>query len=832
MRPKPKAKRQTAAQKRRAKRTRNRVLPGGGILLLALAAWVYFAVFAGLPSLDDIPEHLNQPSIRITDRNGRLIYEILPELGGRHAVISLENIPDCMIQATIAVEDKNFYTNPGVDAEGILRALWINLQGGETLAGGSTITQQVARNLLLADERGERTVRRKLRESILAWQMARRFSKDDILALYLNQTFYGGFAYGVEAAAQTYFGKPASELLLPECALLAGLPQAPALYNPFDHPDAAKERQSIVLGLMEKNGFISAGERLQAEQTPLTYNPAPFPIRAPHFAWMVKAQVETLLADGTLDPRASLTVRTTLDLDAQGIAEAAVARQIAKFHDDNGLDHNVNNAAVVVLDPRSGEILALVGSADYFDASISGAVNMATSPRQPGSAFKPFIYAEAFDPSAPSPWTAATPILDVETVFATHDGQPYIPENYDRREHGIVPARAALASSLNIPAVATLQHVGPDRMTDLANRMGIVSLFDPEEYDLSLALGGGQMSLLDLTNAYATFANSGYYPGRVLILDIRDADGNLLYAPEKPPQAQVFDPRVAWLISDILNDDNARLAGFGRNSTLKIDRPAAVKTGTTTNFHDNWTVGYTPSIVVGVWVGNSDYQAMRDVNGLTGAAPIWQEVIRAILRGRPDEEFVRPEGLVRLEICTYSGLLPTPLCDKTHLEWFIAGTEPTQPDTIYRQVWLDSATGNLADETTPASRRQPVTVLDLPPAAQPWAHSQGLLLLSDFAVSGADTAPLVLLSPQPGATYRISDQFDISSQQIPIQALAGTGVTRVSLWADGVQIAAFDAPPFVVWWPLEEGTHRFWAQGLAADGSAVTSGVVEITVTR
>ena len=306
-----------------------------------------------------------------------------------------------MKDATVAVEDKNFYTNPGVDFQGILRAFWINLQGGETIAGGSTITQQVARTLLLSqDERAERTLRRKLREAVLAWQMTRRFSKEEILALYLNQVNYGGMAYGVEAASQTYFGKPAADLLLPECALLAGLPQAPGLYNPFTNPDLAKERQAIVLGLMQTQRYISEQEQAEAEFAPLSYNPAPYPIEAPHFVWIVRAQLDQLFSEGKLDPRQSLVVRTTLDLDFQHTAEAAVTRQIHAFQQEDPVtNHNVNNAAVVALDPHTGEILALVGSADYFDASIFGAVDMATAPRQPGSSFKPFIYAQALDPT-------------------------------------------------------------------------------------------------------------------------------------------------------------------------------------------------------------------------------------------------------------------------------------------------------------------------------------------------------------------------------------------------------------------------------------------------
>jgi penicillin-binding protein 1C len=803
-------------------------------IALILIGGLLVYVFAGLPNVDSLPRQLRQPSLRITDRNNRLLYEVLPPGSGVHAVVSLERLPACMKKATLAAEDQNFYQNSGVDFEGILRAFWINLQGGETLAGGSTITQQVARSLLLSDESSQRTLRRKLREALLAWQLARSYSKDDILSLYLNQTYYGSFAYGVEAASQTYFGKPAADLSPPECALLAGLPQAPSLYNPFSNPDGALKRQQVVLGLMEKDGFISPAEYQQAESSPLSYNQTPFPINAPHFVWMVKDQVDRLFESSQLDRNASLVVRTTLDLDVQRIAETAIARQIARFKDDQGIDHHVNNAAVVVLDPRTGEILGLVGSADYFNAGIAGAVNMAISPRQPGSAFKPFIYAAAFDPQSSSPWTAATPILDVQTVFTTFNGKSYIPQDYDTLEHGIIPARVALASSLNIPAVATLNKVGVSAMVTLAHRLGIASLGDPNEFDLSLALGGGQMTLLELTSAYATLADRGSYTGHSAILDIRDADGNLLYTQPKARLSQVFDERVAWLISDILSDDQARQIGFGLNSTLKLDRPVAVKTGTTSNFHDNWTVGYTPSLVVGVWVGNSDYQAMQAVNGLTGAAPIWQETIRAILQNRPIENFVRPADMLQLSVCTYSGLLPTTLCDKTHLEWFIPGTQPTQPDTLYHQVWIDLATGLLADDSTPPVRRRQIVVLDIPPTAQRWAHSQGLLLLSDLIVSPAALQPgeMVMISPEPDSTYRISDKLALSDQQLPVETAAGQGVTGISLWVDGRQLGRPASAPYLLWWQLSPGTHQFWAEGLAAGGAEVKSNVVQITVTK
>ncbi len=602
------------------------LIAAGLILLLAFLTYIFW----DLPSTDSISAHLDTPSIRITDRDGRLLYDILPDVGGRHTVLSFDNIPQCMKDATIAVEDKNFYTNPGIDLGGILRALWINLRGGRTISGGSTITQQVARNFLLAqDERNEISLRRKLREAALAWELTRKLSKNEILALYLNQVNYGGMAYGVEAASQTYFGKPARQLILPECALLAGLPQAPGLYDPFTHSDLAKQRQEIVLGLMQQQGSLTEQQRLAAASAPLSYNPSPYPIEAPHFIWLVQDQLDALFSSGKLQRDQSLVVRTTLNLDDQQKAEQIVKRRLDAFKPLPGeISHNVNNAALVVLDPHDGGILALIGSADYFDATIDGALDMATSARQTGSAFKPFIYAQALDPLRSHPWTAATSILDVSTTFITHNGMPYTPVDYDGREHGPVPVREALASSLNIPAVQTLKEVGIENTLNLASRLGITSLGDPQNYDLSLALGGGQISLLQLSTAYASLANGGFYTGSYAILDIHDADGSLLYAQEHTPQVQVFDPRVTWLISDILSDDRARSTGFGLNSTLKLDRTAAVKTGTTTNFHDNWTIGYTPDLLVGVWVGNSNYEAMKNVTGVTGAAPIWNETMR------------------------------------------------------------------------------------------------------------------------------------------------------------------------------------------------------------
>ena len=835
------------------------------LLVIGVLAWL----FQDLPSVDSAGFGLNLPSIRITDRQGRLLYEVLAQGGGRNAPTPIERIPLALRQATIATEDASFYHNPGIDPVGILRALWINLQGGETLSGGSTITQQIARSLLMSpQERSQRTLRRKLREGILAWQLTQRYSKDEILALYLNQTYYGGMAYGVEAAAQTYFGKSASDLDLAECALLAGLPQAPSLYDPFTDLEAAKKRQAVVLGLMEKAGYLDAGQVDLAQREPLVLAGTPYPLEAPHFVMMVRSQIDALFTPDQVMAFGGLVVRTTLDLDDQKKAEQAVADQLARLHaKENGANgHNLNDAALVALDPHTGQILAMVGSADYNDRAHAGAINMALAPRQPGSALKPFIYASAFDPSRANPWTAATMLLDVSTNFVTHDLKPYTPVDYDGQEHGPVLARDALASSLNIPAVLTLDHIGLPALFELAGRLGLSSLGDPDHSDLSLALGGGDVRLLDLAAAYGALATGGYRVAPLSILEIRTTADQVVYTAPDPPRQRVLDERVAWLVSDILSDDNARLLGFQRNSVLRLDRPAAVKTGTTSDFHDNWTVGYTPDLVVGVWAGNANHEAMRDITGLTGAAPIWAEAMRAMLVGTPEKDFTRPLGLVQVEVCALSGLLPTPACPYRRLEWFIDGTQPTQPDHFYRTVEVDAASAvtpggaptRLADAATPPERRVTASVLDLPPQTGPWAHGHGLLLLSDLLPAGAVDTPspaapggqvqgtpavstgptalpqeLSLVSPGDRTTFQISPGLPLADQQIRLLALGAgrlEGVRQVTLYVDGQALASLDAPPYQAWWALAAGAHEAWATGLRLDGTRVESPHIRFTV--
>lgn len=807
-----------------------------GILLSGAILWLTW----DLPDIRQLEANLVQPSVRINDRNGVMLYEIMEQNGGRHTAVSLAQIPEYLKQATIATEDRKFYSNPGVDLEGISRAIWNNLQGGNAVIGGSTITQQVSRNLLLgSQERGQRSIRRKLREMLLAIQLTRNLSKDQILELYLNQTYYGGMAYGVEAAAQTFFAKPVSELDLAESALLAGLPQAPALYNPFTDLGAAKERQAVVLRLMEGSGFIKQEEGELAFRESLVLAEKPYPMEAPHFVMMVKNELDRLFNSDAIYASGGLVVRTSVDLNWQHIAEQAIDRHlIAMQQSEDGFGHNMNNAALVAIDPHSGDVLALVGSPDYYDTQHGGAINMAIAPRQPGSALKPLVYAVALDPAMTgAPWTAATMLLDVKTAFVTRDGEAYIPENYDLKEHGPVLLREALASSLNIPAVTALDHIGVEELFTELRNLGVTTLKDPHTYDLSLALGGGEVRLIELTAAYGAFASFGYRVEPRLVLDVADPEGKILYAAVEMPAIRVLDERVAWLISDILSDNDARRIGFGLNSVLKLDRPAAVKTGTTSNFHDNWTIGYTPDLVVGVWAGNTTYESMRGVNGLSGAAPIWHQFMRSVLKGTPESQFDQPPGLQRVEVCALSGLIPTDFCAFKKWEWFIEGTQPTRADSFYRRVFLDQASGRLADSGTPPMRRVPRIVLDLPPEAIPWAREQKLVVLADL-IDSVDKATGItdqglaidLVSPAGGSKFQLSDSVPAEHQKIMLEAVAARNIRSVTFFVDGEKLATLDSQPFQVWWMLTPGDHRAWVEALTVDQQVIQSAVISFSV--
>lgn len=812
----------------------------GLLLFLALVtaaatAWQWLVV--DLPALDRLTENLAVPSTRLLARDGRLLFEIIDPAGVHHTTVPLAEIPLALQQATIATEDASFYYNPGVDVVGILRALWINLGGGEVLAGGSTITQQVARNMLLdPQERAERTLARKLRESILAWRLSRAYTKDEILALYLNQTYYGHLAYGVEAAARTFFGKSVRDLDLAESALLAGLPQAPSLYDPLLYPDAAKERQAVVLDLMVRQNYLTAEEARLARAESLQWSTVAFPIEAPHFVFYVWNLLERRYGPDVL--YSGLTVQTTLDLDLTRQAQQIARRRLAELADRDGPPANATGAALAALDPRTGQILAMLGSPDYFSAETSGAVNLALAPRQPGSAIKPLTYAAAFSPEFcqgdrdDCPWTPASMILDVRTAFVTKEGFSYVPQNYDRAYHGPVSARAALAGSLNLPAVVTLDHVGVPTLLSLAGRMGLTTLTDAERFDLSLTLGGGEVRLLDLVGAFGVFANGGRRVEPLAILKVETAQGDVIEQWRPPAGERVLDERVTYLISDILSDNNARAATFGFNSVLQIGRPAAVKTGTTTDYRDNWTVGYTPELVAGVWVGNANNTPMVNLSGVSGAGPIWHDFMRTALAGKPETPFVRPPGLVSAVVCVPSGLLPSDICPRTRSELFLDGTVPIQRDSLYQRFRLDARTGGLATAATPAEFVIERVFLVLPAAAQEWARQNGLpqppteVVIPETGTSAA----LQIISPDANTVYQLSPRLPLEDQRIPLRVVAAAPLRSVTYYLDEAVVETVTEAPFEAWWALAPGSHALRAEARLANGQAAASETVQFSV--
>ena len=813
----------------------------GLALLLIGAVGIYFWLFAGLPSIDHLSAGLALPSTHLYDRQGRLLYEIIDPHGGRNTAVTLDQVPKALIQATIDTEDRNFYAETlGFDPVGIVRAVGINLRGGEIQSGGSTITQQVARDLLLdPEQRAERTLTRKLKELILAMRLAQQYDHDQVLALYLNQVYYGNLAYGIDAAAQVYFGTDASNLDLAQAALLAGLPQSPAIYDPLSNPAGAHSRQADVLRLMVAAGDITPAQADSAAAETLQFVSSRFPIQAPHFVLGVWDELARLYPEALY--QGGLEVTTTLDLDWQQAAEHVITQQLALLNvpTTDAPAHHATDAALVAIDPHSGQILTLVGSADYFNRDSGGAIDMSRAPRQPGSALKPFTYALTFNPNQPAPWTPSTVLYDVSTPFVTRKLESYTPANYALVEHGPVPIREALANSYNIPAVIALDHAGIGVLVDELHALGISTLTDPSKIDLSVTLGGGAVKLIDLTGAYAAFDNGGSPVTPVDILEVRDKNGKVLYHWQPPPPAPpVIDPRVVFLINNILSDDQARIPEFGNHSALQIGRVAAAKTGTTTDFRDNWTMGYTPDLTVGVWVGNADNTPMVNVSGVSGAGPIWNQFIRTAVADQPEKPFPQPEGVQQVTVCSLSGLLPTPLCPTTRVDWFIDGTAPTQTDTMYQSFTLDRATNRLATAATPPNQRYTKVFAVLPQAMRTWAIRNGFPQPPTAADSGTtasaaqDSAALRLLSPDPYTIFQLTSVLPDNAQQIRLSAAVPAGTVAISYRIDDQPAGEADQAPWDVWWRLTPGAHQVIAVVTLANGSTQSSAPIPFQVSR
>jgi len=616
------------------------------IFLSALLVIGTFAWFAkDLPNPEEVSERQEVQSTKIYDRTGQiLLYEIFGEK--KRTVIPTNEISDFIKYATVATEDDSFYEHPGIALKSILRAFWANIRG-KHIQGASTITQQFIKNSMLTPER---TLTRKIKEVILSLELERKYSKDEILTFYLNEVPYGSNTYGVEAAARFFFGKYARELDLAESALLAALPKAPTYYSPYGtHPEALKARQEYIIARMLKLGFITKEEAGTALKVKLEFVTHKHGIKAPHFVMYVQ---ELLEEKYTVDyiKEAGLKVYTTLDWDLQQIAEIEVSKQAAV----NEKKYKAFNAALAAIDPKTGQVLAMVGSKDYFALSypegcISGKtclfdpnVNVAIRERQPGSAFKPFAYAQAFQKG----YTPETILFDLETEFGVAGAKSYMPQNYDLKFRGPVTMRQALAQSINLPSVKTLYLAGVKDTVKLAQKLGITTLTrDPNRYyGLSLVLGGGEVKLLDIVSAYSVFANEGQRLSPQVLLKVATNEGKVLEEFESKPE-RVLEPQVASLINDLLSDNSARASMFGSRSKLFLgDRPVAAKTGTTQEYRDAWTIGYTPDMVAGVWVGNNDNTEMKKgAAGIYAAAPIWNAFMREALKASPIERFSDPK---------------------------------------------------------------------------------------------------------------------------------------------------------------------------------------------
>lgn len=692
------------------------LMVGGG------GAAIYYSqvtapAFRGINTVADLQEHALQfETTRIRDREGNILYQLNDPNGGFRDYVPLEEISPWVIVATIATEERAYFINPGFSIPGIVRAVVQNYREGAVVSGASTITQQLTRALLLPeDERTEVSYDRKVKEIFLAAELGRRFSKEDVLELYLNQIYYGNLAYGIEAAAQTYFNKSAKDLNMAEASFLAGLPQSPAVYDPVINKELALGRQQQVLRLMLEAGCIERGgatsmelpcttpEAIEAAQPDIIaivsreFQRPNFEARYPHWVVYVQQQLEALVGPAIYS--SGFDVYTTLDPRLQDAAQAQVDAVLTDL-----VDRNVNNASVIVTDVHTGAILAMVGSRDFYNEAISGQVNVALTPQQPGSSIKPFTYLAAFRQD----FTPATVIWDVPIAYDIPGFGTYEPVNYSGRFNGPVTARFALANSLNIPAVVTLDHVGVPALLQVLNDVGITSLGDasnPFNYGLSLTLGAGEVYLVDWTNAFATIANGGTYRPTYAIERI-ERDGVPIegYPYPVPQGTQAIDPGHAYLMQSILSDKVARIPSFGENTPISPPYPAGAKTGTTNDFRDNWTMGFTTEIAVGVWVGNTDNSPMLNVTGVTGAGPIWRAVMdaAAALPEYAPQEFPRPASVFPQTVCLDDGTLAAnyQFCNEhsqTHVELF-TGNVPGEEQRLYRQLTVDSFTGLLVSE--------------------------------------------------------------------------------------------------------------------------------------
>jgi len=761
-----------------------------------------------------IAPEARRTSLEITAQNQTVLRRAHPQ--GRSEPVSVRDLPESVVEALIAIEDRRFHAHPGVDPVALGRALWSNLRQGRVVSGGSTITMQVAEQL-----RGTPapTIWNKLVEMHLAVRLELRRSKREILSLWLNRASFGNRLHGIEAAAQGYFGKSACDLTPAQAATLVGLPRAPGRYNPFRHPERAEHRQHRVLRAMQDAGFLTATERKRLAAVPIDVQ-APDPVfRAPHLTrWVLRHRRPQ---SGPL-----AEIRTTIDPDLQQTVADLVEGHVQTFQQET-----LTNAAAVVLDNRTGAIRAYVGSADFWDVRHGGQNNGVRMLRQPGSALKPFTYAHAL---ASRRYTPASVLDDIELNVPEASGT-FTPENYDETYHGPTPLRQALASSFNVPAVRLAREFGPAAILETLRDFGFSSLDRaPSYYGVGLTLGNGEVRPLELARAYAGLARGGTLPPVHAVRWARTVEGDIMRPDLPAPQQTDISPGVAHLITDILDDPAARAPGFGRGGPLELPFPVAVKTGTSKDYRDSWTVGYTPRHTVAVWAGNFDGTPMDRMSGVAGAAPLFHSILRALESGG---SFERPPGLTSATVCPASGTRPGAHCPAPHRELFLSGTVPTDTCTVHRVVAIDRRTGHPAAPDTPSRYVQKKRYTVYPERYHAWMREHDIPLPPEAPHTASQTPTAARGSLRVTDRLRIRDPADEALfyvdpvlrdryQRFSLKGTAPDAFRDVHWVVNGERHAAGTGR---VTWRLRPGTHRIELRA-RHEGRAVRSRAVEIRV--
>ncbi|OGV96409.1 hypothetical protein A2W24_04745 [Microgenomates group bacterium RBG_16_45_19] len=805
------------------------VLVAGTLMTVVTAVGVFAWFSRDLPTPDEVVRREGFAT-KIYDRNDQLLYEFFQEQ--QRTPVKIETVPPSLKEATIAIEDKHFYAHQGFDPLGIARSVYIIFTRGEVV-GGSTLTQQLVKNVLLSQEK---TLTRKVKELILAVQIESLYNKEEILQMYLNEAPYGGTAWGVGTAAQTYFGKEVQDLNLVESAILAGMPQRPTVYSPFgNYPDAYKGRTIDVLRRMREDGYITADEEASAAAAlnDLSFKGDYTAIKAPHFVFYVKERLEEMYGESLVE-KGGLRVKTTLDLPLQEAAQTVVTEEIGKV-----VNQGIGNGSALVLNPKGGEILAMVGSKDFFAEDYDGQVNVTEALRQPGSAIKPVTYAAAFQKG----FTPASVIFDTPTEFPSGEVKPYAPVNYDGSFRGPVQLRFALGSSLNMPAVKLLAMVGLKDMMQLGYDMGLTTLEPTTEnlkrFGLALTLGGGEVRLIDLATAYSTFANGGLQVEPIAILKVTDREGKTLYEPKPVQRKRILDEGVTYLVNHILSDNNARLLTFGANSYLKMGDNVAVKTGTTNDKRDNWTIGWNRNAVVGVWVGNNDNSPMKQVaSGVTGASPIWRRIMVEVQKNRKPEAWPIPSNVAAIQVDQVSGY-PEHDGFPTRSEYIIKGTLPSLPDPVHSKLKLCRGQERLATPVQVARNdyeekeyivpNEPMKLGDLPSwneQIKVWASAQGdpRLHPPDTMCEGSEAMAVDVEEPKNETNYPDKEI------RVKVRVITGGTVERVDIYVNEVLRESLVERPYETAFSLPDGAYTVKVRARQTDGRMAESGGIQIGV--